>query len=60
MNMRSRFLSRAFLLALIVWLGACTTIDVGAPPKVERGAKWALLPLDEPHRDAAGGPGAPR
>lgn len=31
--------------ALLVWLGACTTVDIGAPPAVARGAAWALLPV---------------
>ena len=32
-------------LPLLFWLGGCATVDIGAPPKLERGARWALLPI---------------
>jgi len=46
MNMRTArtTLQRAALF-LLLWLTACTTVDIGVPPAIERGAKWALLPM---------------
>ena len=43
MNMR-KHLSTWALLSL-AWLAACTTVDIGAPPALDRGAKWVLLPI---------------
>jgi nucleotide-binding universal stress UspA family protein len=43
MHMRTLFLRLCPL--LLLWLAACTTVDIGAPPTIERGAKWALLPV---------------
>lgn len=40
----TRFLARLPLLC-VLWLGACTTVDIGAPPAIDRGARWALLPM---------------
>lgn len=40
-----RFTFLKSLLLLPLWLAACTTVDIGAPPAIERGAKWALLPI---------------
>lgn len=34
-----------FALGLAAMLGACTTVDIGAPPTLERGARWVLLPI---------------
>ncbi|MBL8385795.1 MAG: penicillin-binding protein activator LpoB [Burkholderiales bacterium] len=39
-----RLLVRLTAAAVFV-LGGCTTVDIGAPPAVERGARWALLPI---------------
>jgi TolB-like protein len=43
MHMRTLF-SRLALTGLLL-LGACTTVDIGPPPTVERGARWVLLPI---------------
>ncbi len=43
MNLR-KLSSRLWPLALI-WLAACTTVDIGPPPSIDRGAKWVLLPI---------------
>lgn len=43
MNVRKQ-LSRVWPLALL-WLTACTTVDIGPPPAIDRGAKWVLLPI---------------
>ena len=43
MNKRTHITFLAFL--AIAVLAACTTVDIGPPPTVERGAKWALLPV---------------
>ena len=43
MNMR-KHLSTWALLSL-TWLAGCTTVDIGAPPAIDRGAKWVLLPI---------------
>ena len=40
-----RFARFSSLLLLSLWLVACTTVDIGTPPAIERGAKWALLPM---------------
>ena len=29
----------------LLWLAACTTVDIGPPPAIDRGAKWVLLPI---------------
>lgn len=39
-----RFVFRLWPLALL-WLAACTTVDIGPPPAIDRGAKWVLLPI---------------
>lgn len=43
MNVRKQ-LFRLWPLALL-WLAACTTVDIGPPPAIDRGAKWVLLPI---------------
>ena len=39
-----RFVFRLWPLALL-WLAGCTTVDIGPPPAIDRGAKWVLLPI---------------
>ena len=39
-----RFVCRLWPLAFL-WLAACTTVDIGPPPAIDRGAKWVLLPI---------------
>ena len=39
-----RFVFRLWPLAFL-WLAACTTVDIGPPPAIDRGAKWVLLPI---------------
>ena len=43
MNKRTSITFLALL--ALAGLGACTTVDIGPPPTIERGAKWALLPV---------------
>ena len=43
--MNKRTCITLFTFVAIAVLGACTTVDIGPPPTVERGAKWALLPV---------------
>ena len=46
MTMQTKRVARfSSLLLLSLWLVACTTVDIGTPPAIERGAKWALLPM---------------
>ena len=39
-----KFAFRLWPVALL-WLAACTTVDIGPPPAIDRGAKWVLLPI---------------
>ena len=43
--MISRKLAFRLWPVVLVWLAACTTVDIGPPPAIDRGAKWVLLPI---------------
>lgn len=41
----SSWLRASFIAAFAVMIGACSTLEVAAPPKMEAGARWGLLPF---------------
>ena len=43
--MRTRNPFHLIALAVVLALGACTTVDIGPAPVLERGAPWAMLPV---------------
>ncbi len=44
MHMR-KHLFRLWPLALLWLTASCTTVDIGPPPRLDRGASWVLLPV---------------